>query len=531
MLFQTPTFVVFFAIFAGLYLLTQGRLRLQNALILLGSYIFYAAWDERFLVLIIASTATDFLAGLGASGRRLSQQETLQSIGYLIIGSLLPLLPTLPESVGYLAGVVSFAVSLGVLADLGNRIDEDERRRRYFITLSVCVNLGILAVFKYFNFFADSLVATLAEFGVENVSWTTLEIVLPVGISFYTFQTISYSIDVHRGEVEPSEHLLEFAAFVAFFPQLVAGPVERAKQLLPQFFETRRVEWSAIETGVTLFVWGLFKKTVVADNLAGIVDPIFAAPSSMTSGDLAVGLLAFAFQIYGDFSGYSDMARGLARILGFEIMLNFNLPYFSRTPSEFWERWHISLSSWLRDYLYIPLGGNRKGVAMTYRNLMLTMLLGGLWHGANWTFVLWGAYQGGILVLYRIAGVDAWIRRFGKDATPAARRALDVALTSVMFVLVLLGWMIFRADDLDVLGAYLAGLFDFSRGLTTDRLSDVLFYIAPLLFIQVLQHTKGRLEIFPELPGFARLNLALFVLVSIIFMQPFQTVAFIYFDF
>lgn len=531
MLFQTPTFVVFFAIFLVFYLLTQGRLRLQNALILVGSYVFYAAWDERFLVLIIASTATDFLAGSGASGRRLTNGEIGRSAAYVVVGSLLPLLPTLPQSGSYLAAVVVFAAFLSGLAHLGRRIHDDERRQYFYITLSVCVNLGVLGVFKYFNFFADSLVTTLAQLGVENVSWTTLEIVLPVGISFYTFQTISYSIDVHRGDVEPSDRLLEFAAFVAFFPQLVAGPVERAKHLLPQFFEERRIERKAVETGLTLFVWGLFKKTVVADNLAGIVDPIFADPGAMTTGDLAAGLLAFAFQIYGDFSGYSDMARGIARILGFEIMLNFNLPYFARTPSEFWERWHISLSSWLRDYLYIPLGGNRNGVAMTYRNLMLTMLLGGLWHGAAWTFVLWGAYQGGILVLYRMAGVDAWVARFGDRATPAARRGLDVILTGSMFVLVLIGWMIFRADDLGVLGTYLGGLVDFSRGFGSERLGDVLFFIVPLLVIQAIQVWKGRLEVFPDLPPFARLNLALFVLASILFMQPFQTVAFIYFDF
>ena len=299
-LFQTPTFVVFFAIFLVFYLLTQGRLRLQNALILVGSYVFYAAWDERFLVLIIASTATDFLAGSGASGRRLTNGEIGRSAAYVVVGSLLPLLPTLPQSGSYLAAVVVFAAFLSGLAHLGRRIHDDERRQYFYITLSVCVNLGVLGVFKYFNFFADSLVTTLAQLGVENVSWTTLEIVLPVGISFYTFQTISYSIDVHRGDVEPSDRLLEFAAFVAFFPQLVAGPVERAKHLLPQFFEERRIERKAVETGLTLFVWGLFKKTVVADNLAGIV-VIFADPGAMTTGDLAAGLLAFAFQIYGDF--------------------------------------------------------------------------------------------------------------------------------------------------------------------------------------------------------------------------------------
>ena len=243
-----------------------------------------------------------------------------------------------------------------------------------------------------------------------SLSYATLNIVLPVGISFYTFQTMSYTIDVYNKKLKPSHSLIDVSAYVAFFPQLVAGPIERGAHLLPQFLKKRTITWENARSGVYLFIWGMFKKAVVADNLALIADPIFSDPSGLTSGELLVALLAFTFQIYCDFSGYSDMARGVARVMGFNLMINFNVPYVSLTPSEFWRRWHISLSSWLRDYLYIALGGNRGGKASTYRNLFLTMLLGGLWHGASWTFVAWGVTHGLVLILYRLLNIDSWLK-------------------------------------------------------------------------------------------------------------------------
>ncbi len=531
MLFQTTTFAIFFAVFWVLYWSTRNRLRLQNVIILLGSYVFYGAWDERFLVLIIASTATDFLAGIGAAGRRLNRREFLLSAGYLGIGSLVALGPTIGESLNYLGIVLLFGVVLFGSAVWGNRIETEATRRKYFVGLSVIANLSILGVFKYFDFFADSLASLVAASTGYDLGYVSLNIVLPVGISFYTFQTISYSVDIYRGQVEPTHSILKLGAFVAFFPQLVAGPVERAKNLLPQFSEAREWSWDGIRTGATLFAWGLFKKVVIADNLAPVADAAFAAPGELSQGELLVGLLAFTFQIYCDFSGYSDMARGTARALGFRLMLNFNLPYFSRTPSDFWERWHISLSSWLRDYLYIPLGGNRGGTLNTYRNLMLTMLLGGLWHGASWTFVLWGAYQGAILVVYRLLGIDERLNRIDKQSTPMVRLAWTLGSMAIMFVFVVYGWLIFRAETLDNLIAYNQGLFDFARGFDTNQLAYFLGCVLPLLAVQILQYNRGNLELFDDWPRFVKINAVLAVGLAIVFLQPLGTRSFIYFDF
>ncbi len=270
---------------------------------------------------------------------------------------------------------------------------------------SVLLNLGILGFFKYFNFFAGSFEALAEQFG-WSPGFVTLYIVLPVGISFYTFQTMSYTLDIYKGILKPTRRFSDLVAYVSFFPQLVAGPIERARHLLPQFGQKRFVTLEDVTSGMGLFAWGLYKKIVIADNLAPIADQVFRNPDAAARGEVIVGVLAFAFQIYCDFSGYSDMARGSARLLGFDVMVNFRFPYISRTPSEFWQRWHISLSSWLRDYLYIPLGGNRISEAVTYRNLIVTMSLGGLWHGASWTFVIWGLFHGAVLIIYRVMRID-----------------------------------------------------------------------------------------------------------------------------
>ncbi|MEO0660529.1 MAG: MBOAT family O-acyltransferase, partial [Planctomycetota bacterium] len=352
MQFNSWVFPLFFALVYAVYLgLGARRVRAQNAWLLAASYLFYGYWDPRFLGLLAVSTAVDFTIGRALA-----------------------------------------------------RATDDERRRKRLVTASVLVNLGILGFFKYFDFFITETATLLEAMGLSP-SVTTLRILLPVGISFYTFQTLSYTLDVYRRRMEPTRDLLGFALFVSFFPQLVAGPIERASRLLPQIESPRSVTASKVQAGLWLLVWGYFKKTVIADQAQVIAGPLFAADASTLSGlEPFTAVLAFTIHIYCDFSGYSDIARGLAKLMGFEFMLNFRLPYFATGPSDFWNRWHVSLSTWLRDYLYIPLGGNRGGHLSTYRNQFLVMALGGLWHGAAWPYVLWGSYHGVLLVIERERG-------------------------------------------------------------------------------------------------------------------------------
>ena len=349
MQFNSTIFPLFFAAVYAIYLLMGSRrFRAQNAWLLASSYAFYGYWDPRFLALLALSTVVDYVIG-----RRLEATE-------------------------------------------------DERARKRLVTLSVLVNLGVLGFFKYFGFFVESTAALLDTMGLPaNVK--TLEILLPVGISFYTFQTLSYTIDVYRRAMPATRDLLGFALFVSFFPQLVAGPIERASRLLPQILAPRTVTATKVQAGLWLLVWGYFKKTVIADQAAMIANPLFDGDwSTLTGLEPLTAVLAFTIHIYCDFSGYSDIARGLAKLMGFDFLLNFRLPYLATGPSDFWLRWHVSLSTWLRDYLYIPLGGNRGGTLLTYRNMFLVMALGGLWHGAAWPYVLWGSYHGVLLVLERL---------------------------------------------------------------------------------------------------------------------------------
>ncbi|MCZ7648467.1 MAG: MBOAT family protein [Planctomycetota bacterium] len=406
MLFNSFTFWIFFAaVFAAYAVLAH---RWQNRLLLAASYVFYGWWDWRFLSLMAFSTLVDYVAGL-----RIAQSD-------------------------------------------------EPRRRRNWLLLSVVTNLGLLGFFKYCGFFVRSAADALTALGLEP-NLPALSIVLPVGISFYTFQTLSYSIDIYRRELEPSRDLLDFALFVSFFPQLVAGPIERARNLLPQIQQPRRMTWDGWCEGATLCAIGLFKKVAVADLVAPMVARAFAAPEACTGTTLLVGLYAFSLQIYADFSGYSDMARGLARIMGFNLMENFQQPYFSASITEFWRRWHISLSTWLRDYLYIPLGGNRGDPAAAYRNLLVTMTLGGLWHGANWTFVVWGVLHGLYLAVHkRILGGARPLDVPAKD-TPA-RFAVYLVKLLATFHLVALTWIFFRAQDFSQAFAYLGGILSWSPG-------------------------------------------------------------------
>lgn len=400
MLFNSLTFAAYLPIvFAGYWLLST-RLRAQNAFVLVASYVFYGWWDWRFLGLIVLSSLTDFVVG-----RRLAATEA-------------------PGA------------------------------RKGWLTVSLAVNLGLLGTFKYFDFFAASLVAALSSVGLD-ASWTTLSLVLPVGISFYTFQTLSYTIDVYRRRLEPTDDLVAFLAFVSFFPQLVAGPIERAGNLLPQFLTRRHFDERLAVDGLRQALWGLFKKVAVADTCGIVVDDIFQNYGSYSTLTLALGAFFFAMQIYGDFSGYSDMAIGVARLFGFDLKRNFAYPYFSRDIGEFWRRWHISLSTWFRDYVYIPLGGSRTGRPRAMRNIVVVFVVSGLWHGANWTFVVWGALN----ALYFLPLFVTDRNRANLD-TVAAGRLLpswrEAASMAVTFGLTLVAWVFFRASSVEHALLYLS---------------------------------------------------------------------------
>lgn len=531
MLFQTFTFFLFFAIVFALYWCLQRNLGWQNRMLLLASYTFYGWWDVRFLVLIVGGTAFAYVIGPAVAGQSIERRHLLEGLALALAGALISFLPSIATEWRHLAAAVGLMAAT-VLLTFGLNMIQGERRARVALTAGIIANLALLGFFKYFNFFADSFVRITNVFGGQ-VSWTTANIVLPIGISFFTFQTIGYLIDIRRKNFQPSRSLLTFASFIAYFPQLVAGPIERASNLYGQFVSPRRITAQGLKSGSLLFLWGMYKKVVIADNLAPITNDVFSRVSTATTGELVVGILAFAFQIYGDFSGYTDMARGLARMMGFELMLNFKLPYFSRTPSEFWERWHISLSSWLRDYLYISLGGNRGGILFTYRNLFLTMLLGGLWHGAAWTFVAWGAFHGMILVLYRLADIDRRVMprvEMWMSSNPVAGWSANIALWALMSTLTLVGWLFFRAPDMESVGRYFVGLFS-GFDMSSSHWGAIAFYALPLMAVQAWQRWTGKLEFLAAAPSLVRLNLILFLVYSLVFLAPKEAADFIYFAF
>jgi D-alanyl-lipoteichoic acid acyltransferase DltB (MBOAT superfamily) len=460
MLFNSLEFLAFFAIVYGLY--RTLPFRGQNWMLLVAGYVFYGWWDVRFLFLIAFSTTVDFWIGLMlAEGRVPIRQRRIAST--FLIGAAFAFLcidwSGVYQGLFFGHGVQRVWASGGVawLTLLGTVIFvavanvahshivqmAPEPRRRLLLFLTVFVNLTFLGVFKYFNFFIDSAESMLTSLG-WNASLFHLRVVLPVGISFYTFQSLSYTLDASRGQVKPTDRFWDFALFVAYFPPMVAGPIERARHLLPQLQRPRLIRLDQTMHGVVLVLFGLFKKVAIADGLAPSVNAIFNSSGAVSATDVALATLLFAIQIFCDFSGYSDIARGVSKMLGIELMLNFNLPYFSRNPSEFWERWHISLSSWLRDYLYISLGGNRRGRARTYVNLMATMTLGGLWHGAAWNYVLWGLYQGALLCGHRFFTGG----RKRSPAGPATRSgALNAFKIAFFFLFVCYGWLLFRANS------------------------------------------------------------------------------------
>lgn len=421
MLFNTLSFAIFLPIVFLLYWVWSNKeVRRRNVFIILASYVFYGWWDWRFLGLIATSSVIDFLVG----------------------------------------------IQLGKI--------DDQKKRRVLLWISILVNLGLLGFFKYFNFFLDNAVVLLETIGF-NAHRSTLQIILPVGISFYTFQTMSYTIDVYRRQLEPTRDWTAFFAFVSFFPQLVAGPIERAKNLLPQFYRITHFRGELARDGLRQILWGLFKKAVIADNCALIVDHIFGQYESIPAPYLIWGAIAFGFQIYGDFSGYSDIAIGTARLFGFDLMRNFSYPYFARDIAEFWRRWHISLTTWFRDYVYIPLGGSRVSRAVSIRNTFIIFLVSGFWHGANWTFIVWGVIHALFFMPLLLAGSN---RRHLEPIDPnrILPRPSDLFRILITFVMVSFAWIFFRAPDVISAMQYISGIFQWQDG-------SVEYFFPPRVFL------------------------------------------------
>jgi alginate O-acetyltransferase complex protein AlgI len=454
MLFNSLGFAVFLPILVGLYYAVGPRY--QNLLLLAAGYFFYGCWDVRFLYLVSVSTVLDYSTGLMIAKGRMSLGQRLAPSAHVLGFALLFLVldwkaihfggsePIAIDTARLfnVFGLKVFCLTAAILACAHAAYPwlkqlPEARRRKFFLYCSLFGQLGMLGVFKYYNFFINS-----AEALVSNLGWNAarlhLDIVLPIGISFYTFQTLSYVLDVYWRRMEPVERLRDFALFVSYFPPLVAGPIERASHLIPRILGERRASLDHFASGTFLILLGLFKKVAIADGLTPSVASVFNTHNPVSGLDIMGATAAFAMQIYGDFSGYSDIATGCSLFFGIDLLKNFDLPYFSVNPSEFWRRWHISLSSWLRDYLYIPLGGSRGGEAKTYRNLLATMVLGGMWHGAAWNFVLWGAYQGLLLVVHR-----AWSR--GKTVVSSSSLWHRLPRMAIFFVFVCYGWLLFRA--------------------------------------------------------------------------------------
>ena len=474
MVFNSLPFAVFLPlVFCGYWFLFQRDVKAQNLFVVFASYFFYGWWDWRFLVLIALSTLVDFFVG----------QKLTTANG---------------------------------------------PRRKWLLACSLLFNLGLLGFFKYCNFFIDSATSALNAMGVA-ANPTSLNLILPVGISFYTFQTLSYTIDVYREKIEPCKDLVSFAAYVSFFPQLVAGPIERATNLLPQFYRSRQFDTEQAKDGLRQILWGLLKKVVIADNCAGVVNRIFENYETLPASALVLGAIYFAFQIYGDFSGYSDIAIGTAKLFGFDLMRNFAYPYFSRDIAEFWRRWHISLSTWFREYVYVPLGGSRGSRAAQFRNVLIVFVVSGLWHGANWTFVFWGLLNGLFFLPLMFAGSNR--RNLDTVAAgkllPSTREAAQILLT---FGLTCLAWIFFRAESISHAFDYIVRIFDVSLFSRPEGIRTLPLCLA-MLCVEWIQREKAHaLEVTGQ-PVAVRWAIYYAVIAAIIALGEFGHHEFIYFQF
>ncbi|WP_188462418.1 MBOAT family O-acyltransferase [Bizionia arctica] len=482
MLFNSLEFAIFLPIVFLLYWFVASRkISYQNILILASSYFFYGWWNWKFLFLIVFSSFLDF----------------------------------------YLAKAISKTSKI--------------QHRKLFLSLSIIANLGLLGIFKYYNFFIDSFSTAFSFFG-QNINPDYLQLILPIGISFYTFQTLSYTIDVYRKKIDSTNNILAFFCFVSFFPQLVAGPIERASNLLPQFFKKRSFNYEKAVDGSRQMLWGFFKKIVIADNCAYYVSAIFNDANEHSGSTLVLGAVLFAFQIYGDFSGYSDIAIGTAKLFGFEFKQNFAFPYFSKNIADFWRRWHISLTTWFRDYLYIPLGGSRVSNLKTYRNIFIVFIISGFWHGANWTFIVWGLLH----FLYYVPTIQ-----LNKNKISLKNNTVNSTLSHLnsgikmlfTFSLVTFAWIFFRADSIKDAFAYINGIFSKSlftlpQFIAEEKLWIVLFFIAFQMFIEwqgrFNNHALERFGI--QFPKYVRYGFY-YGLVMIIFLFGSKQEQFIYFQF
>jgi len=487
MLFNSIDFAIFLPIvFILFWFVFKNKLKGQNLLVVVASYVFYGWWDWRFLFLILFSTLVDYLVGV-----QLKNEERLT-------------------------------------------------RRKILLWISIIVNLGLLFFFKYYNFFLDNFVNAFSFFGVK-INGSHLNIILPVGISFYTFQTMSYTIDVYKRKLEPTTDFIAFTAFVSFFPQLVAGPIERATHLLPQFYSKRKFEYEKAVDGMRQILWGLFKKVVIADNCAEIANQVFNHSEHYSGLTLLIGAIAFTFQIYGDFSGYSDIAIGTSRLFGFDLMQNFRFPYFSRDIAEFWRRWHISLSTWFRDYVYIPLGGSKGTKWEKVRNIFVIFLLSGFWHGANWTFIAWG----GLNALYFLPLLLLNKNRKNIDEIahermlPKFKEGISILTT---FGLTVIAWVFFRAENIghatSFLISTLEGFFNvdsFKKGIEFYLTVFGVKLSLVLLFFIVIEWL-GRMELYAIASTFIQSNKFIrlgfyFIIFCIIVMMRGGQQDFIYFQF
>jgi len=498
MLFNSLQFLIFFPIVIFLYFSIPHKYRW--ILLLISSYYFYMCWKPEYVILIIISTLIDYFSG----------QQIYKAVS--------------------------------------------KSKKKLFLCLSLFTNLGLLAAFKYFNFFSDSVRMVLEHYSVD-FSAPMLSVLLPVGISFYTFQTLSYTIDIYRGEIKPQKHLGIFAVYVSFFPQLVAGPIERAKNLLPQFFEKHNFDYKRVTDGLKLMLWGFFKKVVIADGVAMAVNKAFANPDEQTGATLLIATFLFAFQIYCDFSGYSDIAIGGAQVMGFRLMTNFRRPYHANSISDFWKRWHISLSTWFRDYLYIPLGGNRVTIPRWYLNLFIVFLVSGLWHGASWTFVIWGGLHGLYLIISIIT--KKWRAKLVSFSKLNRLPRLHYALQTVfVFALVNIGWVFFRANSFSDAILILKKIYQFARfipGIVLQKVAlktvvsftilqeklglnkvDLAIVFGAIIFMEIvhlLQSQKRVRQFMSEKPRVIRWSVYLILIWSILLFGVFANREFIYFQF
>lgn len=458
------------------------KLRLQNAFVVIASYVFYGWWDWRFLILIAFTSFCSWGSGLLIVKRGESRVE----------------------------------------------------RRKFWLWLNIAINLGILGIFKYYDFFVTEFITTFFPASVQPslLHSLTLQIVLPVGISFYTFQALSYSIDVYRGNIKPTKDIIAFFAFISFFPQLVAGPIERATNLLPQFLQNRKFIYEQGVDGMRQILWGLFKKIVIADNCATYVDQVWATYPTQSGSTLLLAAVLFTFQIYGDFSGYSDIAIGTAKLFGIKLMRNFNNPYFSRDIAEFWRRWHISLTTWFRDYVYIPLGGSRVSKGKIVRNTFVIFLVSGIWHGANWTFLAWGTYHAVLFLPLILLGKNRKYTDQVADGRwlPTCKETIQMLVT---FLLVVIGWIIFRAETIGQAWEIMKGVCDmslFTIPMIAVGLKRTLFFIAVLLIVEWIDRSKEHAFALTHLPQWARI-IVIYALILVMLEFMGHSQSFIYFQF